>query len=274
MVTLWRVRVPLDFGVHLLAVGSHQACMLCLRVRVCHSFRPVCEHPRQYYDSHVAMMGEHSIPLMDGGWVNSFLQSAEVYGMHLGKHYYHKVPWTTAGYDFNFSVYEMPDDRPVRIGVLADWSTGTPAAHHILKLFSEQKPDVVVHLGDTYYSGTPREQMDFMVNPMRAQFPPQGNSSASTSVPFYAIPGNHDYFSGGCCDAQRWGSKCVTSHRHAEAHPHCSMTLDSARVVCNQCSRSNTNKFHHVAREAPPWKANHAEGFCLVGTAETLTQSP
>jgi len=153
--------------------------------------------PRQYYDSHVAMMGEHSIPLMDGGWVNSFLQSAEVYGMHLGKHYYHKVPWTTAGYDFNFSVYEMPDDRPVRIGVLADWSTGTPAAHHILKLFSEQKPDVVVHLGDTYYSGTPREQMDFMVNPMRAQFPPQGNSSASTSVPFYAIPGNHDYFSGG-----------------------------------------------------------------------------
>jgi hypothetical protein len=44
-----------------------------------------------------------------------------------------------------------------RIGLLGDWGTGGEAARRILQQLKAQKPDIVIHLGDIYYSGTNEE---------------------------------------------------------------------------------------------------------------------
>jgi hypothetical protein len=44
-----------------------------------------------------------------------------------------------------------------RIALIADWGTGTDVAVSLLQSVKQQKPDVVIHLGDVYYSGTEAE---------------------------------------------------------------------------------------------------------------------
>eukprot|EP00658_Telonema_sp_P-2_P012962 TRINITY_DN1492_c0_g1_i9.p1 TRINITY_DN1492_c0_g1~~TRINITY_DN1492_c0_g1_i9.p1 ORF type:complete len:311 (-),score=50.06 TRINITY_DN1492_c0_g1_i9:119-1051(-) len=48
---------------------------------------------------------------------------------------------------------------------------------------------MVVHLGDVYYSGTVAEQHQFLIHPLRQAF--------TRGERMFAIPGNHDYYSGG-----------------------------------------------------------------------------
>ena len=92
----------------------------------------------------------------------------------------------------NFSVRDLPDKKDgtrLRIGLLSDWPTGGPASIHVLKELAKLKPDLVIHLGDTYYAGTIQEQRDFLHDPIRAYL--------GENVPIYLVPGNHDYYSAG-----------------------------------------------------------------------------
>eukprot|EP00966_Prymnesium_polylepis_P205530 4763027-Prymnesium_polylepis.1 len=59
----------------------------------------------------------------------------------------------------------------------------------VLEEVAKQKPDVLIHLGDTYYSGTYAEQRDFLHDPVRAHL--------GEAVPVYLVPGNHDYYAKG-----------------------------------------------------------------------------
>jgi predicted phosphodiesterase len=79
-----------------------------------------------------------------------------------------------------------------RIGLIGDWGTGAVPAQRILRQVKANQPDVLIHLGDVYYSGTDDEcRMNFeaIVNSVLDR--------ATNDIPVYTLAGNHDMYSGG-----------------------------------------------------------------------------
>ncbi|TIP72032.1 MAG: metallophosphoesterase [Mesorhizobium sp.] len=77
------------------------------------------------------------------------------------------------------------------IGLLADWGTGARPAVEVLKALASDQADVLVHLGDIYYSGTPSEcAQNFLqlVNLVLRQ---------AAAMPVFTLSGNHDMYCGG-----------------------------------------------------------------------------
>jgi len=77
----------------------------------------------------------------------------------------------------------------LRIAILGDWGTGTKLCQEVLKSIASHKPQVLIHLGDVYYSGTQKEQENSFYKVISTVLP--------KDVAVYSIPGNHDYYSGG-----------------------------------------------------------------------------
>jgi len=77
----------------------------------------------------------------------------------------------------------------LKIAFVADWATGTKLAKNVMRCIGEQKPDVVIHLGDVYYSGTKDEMRDHFLSIVREYLP------AETRV--FNLAGNHDLYAGG-----------------------------------------------------------------------------
>jgi hypothetical protein len=78
-----------------------------------------------------------------------------------------------------------------RVILIGDWGTGASPAIEVLKLVADDKPDVVVHLGDIYYSGTPIEcQVHFadLINLVLRR---------ESMVPVFTLSANHDMYCGG-----------------------------------------------------------------------------
>ncbi len=96
--------------------------------------------------------------------------------------------------DINFGVIEYRLPSRCRILLLGDWGThmtdNVAMLRQGLKTF---KPDVIVHLGDVYYSGTKFECVQNVLDVMDALVAELG----ITRPPFFTIPGNHEYYSGG-----------------------------------------------------------------------------
>ena len=91
-------------------------------------------------------------------------------------------------------VYPLPkvENRDLKVAVIGDWGTGTQVATLLLDLLFQQKPDVIIHLGDVYYAGTEEEMKNNfgdIIDQMR--------SKHQWPVPVYNMAGNHDYYSGG-----------------------------------------------------------------------------
>jgi hypothetical protein len=99
-------------------------------------------------------------------------------------------------YPFNPLPAVAPLGDRARIVVVGDWGSGLPRALALGEAIAERLDDEgdgrdthVVHLGDTYYVGSPEEQRDHV---LRAWPQP-----TSTHIRSWAVPGNHDYYSGG-----------------------------------------------------------------------------
>jgi hypothetical protein len=90
----------------------------------------------------------------------------------------------------DFILPEIPADA--RIGVIGDWGTGTPLALDTMKLLASKEPDIVIHLGDIYYSGTATECLQNFLSPATAILSPSGSGSR-----LYSLSGNHDMYAGG-----------------------------------------------------------------------------
>lgn len=85
--------------------------------------------------------------------------------------------------------FVMTAQRPdMRVALLSDWGTGTAVARQVAALLARQRPDIVIHLGDIYYSGTAEECDAHFLAPLRAVLPNQ---------PILTLCGNHDVYSGG-----------------------------------------------------------------------------
>ncbi|MBB4634625.1 metallophosphoesterase family protein [Longimicrobium terrae] len=78
----------------------------------------------------------------------------------------------------------------LRVGVLGDWGTGEDDAFAVLDQLMTHSPDIIIHVGDVYYSGTAAEQNSHLLEPLR-------RARERHNVPVYVLPGNHDYYSGG-----------------------------------------------------------------------------
>lgn len=85
-------------------------------------------------------------------------------------------------------VFALPGDS-VKLAIFGDWGTGQNAAINLLQEIKKLAPDVLIHLGDVYYSGTLTEQQNNFLDICRGIF--------GTSVPIYSLCGNHDMYSGG-----------------------------------------------------------------------------
>jgi predicted phosphodiesterase len=86
------------------------------------------------------------------------------------------------------NVIEPIPDK-VRIGIIGDWGTGEHGAISLLNEIKKQSPDLLVHLGDIYYSGTQHEAKANFLDICRAMF--------GGTYRLFTLCGNHDMYSGG-----------------------------------------------------------------------------
>ncbi len=86
-------------------------------------------------------------------------------------------------------VIEIAPDA--RIALLSDWGTGRRTALAVLRDLAQHQPDILVHLGDIYYAGTPSECEHNFHRPMTAEL------RAVRHPAIYTLSGNHDMYSGG-----------------------------------------------------------------------------
>src|SRR5262249_46688194 len=77
----------------------------------------------------------------------------------------------------------------IKVALIADWGTGEGPARQLLFEVGRQAPDVLIHLGDVYYSGTSREVQERFLNVCR--------ETPGLDIPIYTLAGNHDMYSGG-----------------------------------------------------------------------------
>ncbi len=102
-----------------------------------------------------------------------------------------KVPyrvWKNIG-DFVID-WKMPANA--KVAIVGDWGTGQQEAKALLAAIGRKNPDVVIHLGDIYYSGTEFEMENYFYNIWNQILDPKG-----TGTKTFTLTGNHDMYSGG-----------------------------------------------------------------------------
>lgn len=122
----------------------------------------------------------------DPGW----LEVIEEYLEHFGPGTHHQVPYVTYKQMGDFVLDVLPPQATVAL--IADWGTGTGEAKALLQQVAAQDPDVVVHLGDIYYSGTAHETTSNFLSECN-QLLERDNGRPAV----YTLSGNHDMYSGG-----------------------------------------------------------------------------
>lgn len=95
----------------------------------------------------------------------------------------------------------LPEDATVVL--IADWGTGQDAAKALLKRAASRTPDVVIHLGDVYYSGTQTEVQNYFYAIWQSTLGipkvawGQKLTDLTAKPATFHLPGNHDMYSGG-----------------------------------------------------------------------------
>jgi hypothetical protein len=79
-----------------------------------------------------------------------------------------------------------------RVALLGDWGTGAQPAITILKQIATANPDLLVHLGDIYYSGTLSECASNFTSIIDTVL-----RSTNPELAAYSLAGNHDMYCGG-----------------------------------------------------------------------------
>lgn len=81
------------------------------------------------------------------------------------------------------------------IALIADWGTGTAAAHVVAELALIQQPHMTIHMGDVYFTSTPDEfNTNVLGKPLNSQ--QKGVAFPKGSVTTFLQMGNHELLSG------------------------------------------------------------------------------
>lgn len=87
------------------------------------------------------------------------------------------------------SDFRVPLSDRATVALVSDWGTGNAHAAGVARQIRSRHPDHVIHLGDVYYAGTPREVENNFLDMWRAFGPPAAR--------YWALNANHDMYSGG-----------------------------------------------------------------------------
>lgn len=115
---------------------------------------------------------------LDPRWVEVVWEKAKVSFKGKRKFITHK-----SATDFR---YQLKDD--CTIAIVGDWGGGNAAAQAVAGQINNLKPDYVIHLGDVYYAGTPKEVKERFL-----QFWPTPAAAGQS----FALNSNHEMYSGG-----------------------------------------------------------------------------
>lgn len=123
----------------------------------------------------------------DPSWVEAITDYVEYFGPEGRKG---EIPYVRYQSLDDFVIDRLPANA--RIAVVGDWGTGTEDAVALLQQVAKHDPDVLIHLGDIYYAGTPTECQKYFLDIVDKVF-----DRSSGRVPVYNLCGNHDVYSGG-----------------------------------------------------------------------------
>jgi hypothetical protein len=87
----------------------------------------------------------------------------------------------------------LPLAENATVALIADWGTGTPEARALLEKVAAHRPDVLIHLGDVYYSGTESEYTQYLFNLINEVL----GRGPDRPLPVFGLTGNHCMYSGG-----------------------------------------------------------------------------
>jgi predicted phosphodiesterase len=93
--------------------------------------------------------------------------------------------------DINYGAIKWKIPARATIALVGDIGTGTDFAAAVLVSALKFNPDVILHVGDVYYSGTKEEFNQRFVGMINDVMKDYGRK-----VPVFTIPGNHEYFTG------------------------------------------------------------------------------
>lgn len=134
----------------------------------------------------------------DPMWAEKVTEYVKSFRLLAGSIPYRGPQWP--GYPFVIDG-RLPSDA--KIGLVADWGTGQPEARKLLQKLKDKDPDVVIHLGDIYYSGTEHEVRDYFYaiwqDVLGVPAVPWGEKLADLAAQpaTFTLSGNHDMYSGG-----------------------------------------------------------------------------
>jgi predicted phosphodiesterase len=115
---------------------------------------------------------------LDPRWVTVATEKAKSWLK--GKHDFTKHKSLT---DFRFRM-----ENETTVAIVGDWGGGNAPAQAVAKQIAKLKPNHVIHLGDVYYSGTPKEVQERFL-----KFWPTPSSPGNS----FALNSNHEMYSGG-----------------------------------------------------------------------------
>jgi predicted phosphodiesterase len=105
-----------------------------------------------------------------------------------GKHDFKNYSSPNTGI-FKMHSFTSGSGSKIKITVASDWATDTIESDLIGDRMNKEQSDYTIHLGDTYYVGTPKEMEDNFLN--------AGNSWPRGKSGTLSLPGNHDFYSNG-----------------------------------------------------------------------------
>jgi Calcineurin-like phosphoesterase len=103
------------------------------------------------------------------------------------------IPYIPAKSD-SFSVEPIADK--CTIALVGDWGTGQELAKVVLHNIAKRNPDIIIHLGDVYYSGTKYEAEHYFLNIFKEVFP-SITFGRNSNPRIFTMAGNHDMYAGG-----------------------------------------------------------------------------
>jgi len=124
------------------------------------------------------------------GWAQCEAYWVEYYIGHSEPEY---RDWKIEGKgNIDYSLIEYRLSADAKVAVIGDWGTGMPDAIALFEAAMAMNPDAIIHLGDIYYSGTKEECKLHIYDVVKAAY-----EKAGKKIPFFSIPGNHEYYCGG-----------------------------------------------------------------------------
>lgn len=91
------------------------------------------------------------------------------------------------------SLTSFRQDLPANavVALFSDWGTGEPTAQRVMQQIKARNPTHAIHLGDVYYSGTPKEVKNRFLDVIDLFGPPR------SACKYFALNSNHEMYSGG-----------------------------------------------------------------------------